>query len=128
VTSPLEIQAPEPGTPRAQLTLPDRSKRQLELAQSGGVARATFFETSARGLYEVEFDKTNEKGSVARQRFAVNLDTRESDLRQMPRSMLPQELRPHGELEAGEPFLPPASGVTLFRYFLVACLFGRRAA
>jgi hypothetical protein len=87
----------------------------------------------------VEFIDSTKQNAGRQERFAVNVDPRESDLSQLQSAMLPAQLQPHTELEFGQPLLPPPTGFTLFRYFLVgvavllvlegglAGWFGRRA-
>ena len=140
VGSPLQITSTETTSSSAQITTPDGSIRQIGLSAHDGLSRGTFSDTLAAGIYSAEIASAGGPSFSSHQRFAVNLDPRESDLSRIPAAMLPLSLQADVELESGDPVVPSFHGVTLFRYLLgavavllvlesaLASWFGRRAA
>jgi hypothetical protein len=105
---------------QATLTGPDDLNERLPIVIDGGDARWSFSGTSKSGVYEVRIGE-----SV--QRFAINVNPRESDLARFDPELLPGQIRGAGvgSQESGESALPLTthhSPLTLFRWLLFGVL------
>lgn len=136
VSAPLEIICDEPPATSAQVTLPDGATERVSFSVADNTTQATFAATNQRGIYGVDFPASE----ATRQRFAANLDPRESNLAPSQPESLPPELRSHASVESSAAVRPDRSGLPLFRHLLgavavllltesgLACWFARRRA
>jgi hypothetical protein len=102
------------------LSGPDDLNERLPVVMDGGDARFSFSGTSTSGVYEARIGD-----SV--QRYAVNVNPRESDLARLDPDLLPSQIRGSGVggQETGESALPMATHHaprTLFRWLLFGVL------
>jgi hypothetical protein len=99
------------------LTRPDGAAQKLSLAPDGPDARWSHAGADASGVYAAQLP------SGTTQQFAVNLNTRESDLTRFDPELLPsqfsRELHSQGD---PPPALAPGPGRSLFRWLLGAML------
>jgi hypothetical protein len=100
------------------LTRPDGSTEQLPLAADGLEAVWTDPRALTSGVYTAQF-----AGGTTEQ-FAVNLDTRESDLARFDPELLPSQFSRQWQSPASAPLaaLPSPSGTSYFRGLLAAVL------
>jgi hypothetical protein len=100
------------------LTRPDGSTEQLPLATAGLEAAWSDPRALASGVYTAQLAS----GTV--EQFAVNLDTRESDLARFDPELLPSQFSRQWQSSASSPLttIPPASGASYFRWLLTAVL------
>jgi hypothetical protein len=95
------------------LTRPDGSTEQLPLAAVGLEAAWSDPRVLASGVYTAELAS----GTV--EQFAVNLDTRESDLARFDPELLPSQFSRQWQSSASSPLtIPPAAGTSYFRWLL----------
>jgi hypothetical protein len=100
------------------LTRPDGSTEQLPLATAGLEAAWSDPRALASGVYTAQLAS----GTV--EQFAVNLDTRESDLARFDPELLPSQFSRQWQSSASSPLttIPPAVGASYFRWLLTAVL------
>jgi hypothetical protein len=97
---------------RAELTRPDGSSQRLALVQDGPDTRWTYSDAMASGVYSAH------AGSLE-QKFAVNLNPRESDLARLDPDLLPSQFD-RGPTEGADPTPAVAGreGTSYFRWLL----------
>lgn len=133
VLSPLIFTTPDSSATSATVTLPDGTSRQMTCTADAAGSRCVFGPTLSRGIYRVQ------SGSQTSPRmFAVNLDTRESDLTRLDPTRLPREFQPQDIEDAAASRTTGDSRSPLFRILLgavavlmiaesvFACWFARR--
>ncbi len=110
---------PDRADATVTMTDPVGRTRRLAADPAGQDGGWTFTDTLRSGVYAVV--PSGAPGEV--QRYAVNVDTRESRLERVDATMLPNQLRA-GDMEAAEPLavIPAARTTHVFRYLLVAAL------
>jgi hypothetical protein len=135
VGTPLEFIAPSPSVPAAIVTLPDASTQRVACSLVEGVRRGTFAETATSGVYRVTFPESDPPSDRS---FAVNLDTRESDLARTVDDLLPDFFLATADSHQDGIRAPGTTRTSLFRALLgivavmlvcesaMACWFGRR--
>ncbi|HUE72567.1 MAG TPA: BatA domain-containing protein [Pirellulaceae bacterium] len=102
-----------------QLSGPRGISQRLPLAVSGGESTWSFTGTSSSGIYEAHLDAAASGG----QKFAVNIDPRESDLERVPADSLPEQIRLSLDASAsGSSLTAAAPGSEYFRMILFAVL------
>jgi hypothetical protein len=94
VGEPISATAPVAATDTSlALATPDGRNEQIRVAAIDDETRWSFGDTWYSGIYDVE----QPGGSADRQLFAVNVDTRESDLAKLALDELPESIMPLGQ-------------------------------
>ncbi len=104
------------ATPSAPLTVrtPGGETERVPLQHAREISTWSFGGTTASGVYAVEFGPPVDQV----QRFAVNVNARESDLERLDRELLPGRFDPEFHVDNAGGVLPSTKPAQYFRYFL----------
>jgi len=109
--------AAPPQTPLTML-LPDGRNERLSLAAKGDESLWSYSGGVVSGAYEARLGAPTK----AAQKFALNVNTRESDLERQPADLLPSQFNLDAQGDSGSPAILPGSSESFFRELLLGVL------
>ncbi len=110
--------AAPPQTPLTML-LPDGRNERLSLMAQGDESLWSYSGGVLSGGYEAKLGTPTK----AAQKFALNVNTRESDLERLPEDLLPSQFNLDAQGDDGTPAILPGSSESFFRELLLSVLF-----
>lgn len=110
--------AAPPQTPLTML-LPDGRNERLSLLAKGDESLWSYSGGGLSGAYEARLGSPTK----AAQKFALNVNPRESDLERLPADLLPGQFNLDAQGESGVPALLPGATESFFRELLLGVLF-----
>jgi hypothetical protein len=109
--------AAPPQTPLTML-LPDGRNERLSLVAKGDESLWSHSGSVVSGAYEARLGAPTK----AAQKFALNVNTRESDLERQPADLLPSQFNLDAQGDSGSPAILPGSSESFFRELLLGVL------
>ena len=109
--------AAPPQTPLTML-LPDGRNERLSLVPKGDESLWSYSGCVLSGAYEARLDTPTK----AVQKFALNVNTRESDLERLPADLLPSQFNLEAQGDSGSSAILPGSSESFFRELLLGVL------
>ena len=109
--------ASPPQTPLTML-LPDGRNERLSLVAKGDESLWSYSGGAISGSYEARLGTPTK----STQRFALNVNTRESDLERLPADLLPSQFNLDVQGDIGSPAILPGSTESFFRELLLGVL------